>query len=208
MAISGFEVLALAGVAEPTGWTLTGVSFGSATNWGLIATFERGANRVAIRFENPASVRITDEGDLLSVWSSLWSELSTGGLVYKVRQSDFLDWFNTSSSGLHGEVSHYLLAGADTCVEVISSAAPTAETDLDPASAAQLRAIGAVDALAQCCAELRDAAPKARVVLDDIVNTLMTELWDRSFTQTEIRKGFEGAVADMNRYAAGEERRR
>lgn len=92
MAISGFEVLALPGVAEPTGeWTLTDVSLGSATNWVLVATFENGAKRLAIRFDNPASVRITDEGDLLPVWSSLWSELSTGGLAYKVRQSDFLD---------------------------------------------------------------------------------------------------------------------
>ncbi len=79
----------------------------------------------AERFDNPASVRITDEGDLLPVWSSLWSELSTGGLAYKVRQSDFLDWFKASSGGLHGEVSHYLLAGSDTCVEVISNEAPT-----------------------------------------------------------------------------------
>lgn len=129
MAISGFEVLALPGVAEPTGWTLTDVSFGSKSNWVLVATFEHGANRVAIRFDNPASVRITDEGDLLPAWSSPWSELSTGGLAYKVRQSDFLDWFNASSGGLHGEVSHYLLAGSDTCVEVISNAAPTCRLD-------------------------------------------------------------------------------
>lgn len=81
-------------------------------------------------------------------------------------------------------------------------------TDLDPATAAQLRALGAADAFAQCCAELRDAAADAHVDLDDIINTLMTELWDRSFTQSEIRKAFEGAVSDMNRYAAGEERRR
>lgn len=81
-------------------------------------------------------------------------------------------------------------------------------TDLDPATAAQLRAIGAADAFAQCCAELRDAALEGRVELADIINTLMTELWDRSFTQTDIRKAFEGAVADLNRYAAGEEQRR
>ncbi|WP_312166087.1 hypothetical protein [Phenylobacterium sp.] len=81
-------------------------------------------------------------------------------------------------------------------------------TDPDPAAAAQLKAVGAADAFAQCCAELRDAAPDANVELDDIINTLMTELWDRCFTQTEIRKAFEGAVSDMNRYAAGEERRR
>lgn len=127
MAISGFEVLALPGADEPTGWTLTDVSFGSATAWVLVATFEREAKRLAIRFDRPASVRISDEGDLLPLWASLWSELSTGGLAYKVRQSDFLDWFDASSGGLHGEVSHFLLAGTDTCVEVISNEAPVCE---------------------------------------------------------------------------------
>jgi hypothetical protein len=38
-----------------------------------------------------------------------------------------------------------------------------------------------------------------------MINTLMTELWDRSFSQSEIRAAFEAALADMNRYAAGEE---
>lgn len=36
---------------------------------------------------------------------------------------------------------------------------------------------------------------------------LITELWDRGFTQTEIREAFEAASADLPRYAAGEERR-
>jgi hypothetical protein len=43
--------------------------------------------------------------------------------------------------------------------------------------------------------------------LDRVVNWLMTEFWDQSFSQTEIRKAFTAALADPNRYAAGEERR-
>jgi hypothetical protein len=42
--------------------------------------------------------------------------------------------------------------------------------------------------------------------LGKIMNFLMTELWDQSFSQTEIREAFDASVADMNRYAAGEER--
>ena len=58
------------------------------------------------------------------------------------------------------------------------------------------------------CALLRDLnAYPDRSPLDEIINTLMTELWDRRFGQTEIRTAFEAALADMNRYAAGEERR-
>lgn len=41
-------------------------------------------------------------------------------------------------------------------------------------------------------------------LLPRAINHLMTELWDLGFTQTEIREAFEDAVADMPRYAAGE----
>ncbi|WP_333605184.1 hypothetical protein [Novosphingobium sp.] len=42
-------------------------------------------------------------------------------------------------------------------------------------------------------------------LLPQAINYLMTELWDRGFSQTEIRQAFEEAVADMPRYAAGDE---
>jgi hypothetical protein len=35
----------------------------------------------------------------------------------------------------------------------------------------------------------------------------LTELWDRNFSQTEIRAAFEDAISDLPRYAAGQERR-
>jgi hypothetical protein len=43
--------------------------------------------------------------------------------------------------------------------------------------------------------------------LDMVVNALMTEFWDQGFSQTEIRHAFMSAVSDMDRYAAGNERR-
>jgi hypothetical protein len=44
-----------------------------------------------------------------------------------------------------------------------------------------------------------------RPLLPSAINHLMTELWDRGFSQSEIRGAFNSAVADMPRYAAGEE---
>lgn len=44
-------------------------------------------------------------------------------------------------------------------------------------------------------------------MLPKAINCLMTELWDKGFSQTEIRQAFNAAVTDMPRYAAGEERR-
>ena len=46
-----------------------------------------------------------------------------------------------------------------------------------------------------------------RPMLPKAINCLMTELWDKGFSQTEIRQAFNAAVTDMPRYAAGEERR-
>lgn len=62
--------------------------------------------------------------------------------------------------------------------------------------------------LAARCRRLRemDVSVSARA-MDDAVNTLMTEYWDQGFSQTEIRLAFEAALADMNRYAAGQEQR-
>jgi hypothetical protein len=64
--------------------------------------------------------------------------------------------------------------------------------------------------LAQACARLRDKNPYPDLPdppLDHLINFLMTELWDRNFSQTEIRRAFEEALKDMNRYASGHERR-
>jgi hypothetical protein len=59
---------------------------------------------------------------------------------------------------------------------------------------------------ARKCADLGKSNPN-EPVLDFFMNTLMTELWDNGFSQSEIRTAFENAIADMPRYAAGEENR-
>jgi hypothetical protein len=62
--------------------------------------------------------------------------------------------------------------------------------------------------LALSCRRLRETnSPSGDDALAFVVNALMTEFWDQGFSQTEIRKAFMEALADMNRYAAGEERR-
>lgn len=42
-------------------------------------------------------------------------------------------------------------------------------------------------------------------VLEQALNTLATELWDRCFPLTEITEALERAAADLPRYAAGQE---
>jgi hypothetical protein len=58
------------------------------------------------------------------------------------------------------------------------------------------------------CAELRDSNPAGNVVaLDDIMIYLATELWDRGFSQSEIKASFDQAITCLKPYCAGEERR-
>lgn len=71
-----------------------------------------------------------------------------------------------------------------------------------------LAVINAAAELALRCRDLqRMNVSISEQALDDGVNTLMTEFWDQGFSQTEIRKAFDAALADMNRYAAGCDRR-
>lgn len=60
--------------------------------------------------------------------------------------------------------------------------------------------------LALACRHLKEGnTPSGADALGPVVNTLMTEFWDQGFSQTEIRTAFTNALADMNRYATGEE---
>lgn len=70
----------------------------------------------------------------------------------------------------------------------------------------QSRWLDAVYQLAATLKDLERANPwPDRPLLPQAMNYLMTELWDRGFSQTQIRQAFEKAVADMPRYAAGDE---
>ena len=69
------------------------------------------------------------------------------------------------------------------------------------------RCLDEAEAFAQRCAELRDCNPYPRPPLEEIVPAFMTALWDRGFSQSDIRNAFERAVAEMRHYTAGEERR-
>jgi len=69
-----------------------------------------------------------------------------------------------------------------------------------------------LDAISQLATTLKDferANPwPEQLLLPQAINYLMTELWDRGFSQSEIRFAFGEALADMPRYTAGEEVRR
>jgi SOS response regulatory protein OraA/RecX len=80
--------------------------------------------------------------------------------------------------------------------------------ELDDSDKVYFAAQEAAFHFAAACAKFRDSNQHPNIVpLEDIINTLMTELWDRGFSQSEIRSAFQSALNDMDRYAAGAERR-
>src|SRR4051812_41167306 len=63
-------------------------------------------------------------------------------------------------------------------------------------------------AFALRCAELSAENPHGSAApLNEIICDLMTELWDRNFSQTDIRAAFEAALRAMPLYGAGLEGR-
>jgi len=72
----------------------------------------------------------------------------------------------------------------------------------------QDRWMAEVSQLADTLTEMHRTNPWPNVpLLPAAMNYLMAELWDRGFTQTQIREAFDAASGDLPRYAAGKERR-
>jgi hypothetical protein len=67
--------------------------------------------------------------------------------------------------------------------------------------------LGAALAFARACREFKEGHPDNPDLLEQMINYLMTELWDNCFSQSDIGTAFERAILDMPRYAAGQEKR-
>lgn len=69
----------------------------------------------------------------------------------------------------------------------------------------EVRCADAAQIFGRQCADLTKSNPYGAQVdpLPNLINSLMTELWDNGFSQSEIRAAFAAAIRDMPRYAAG-----
>jgi hypothetical protein len=82
------------------------------------------------------------------------------------------------------------------------------EEQWSPEDEWQCRSTAVVHQFGLSLQELHESNPWPEFrLLPNAMNTLMTELWDRGFSQTEIREAFNRAIADMPRYTAGVEAR-
>ncbi|MGB7655854.1 MAG: hypothetical protein WBL74_10285 [Novosphingobium sp.] len=79
-------------------------------------------------------------------------------------------------------------------------------SESDPDDEWQDRGLSAVKEFAGTLRGLHRNNPWPNLpVLPQALVYLMTELWDLGFTQTQIRQGFEDALAELPQYTAGEE---
>jgi hypothetical protein len=75
-------------------------------------------------FETPLAIRITQEGSLMDYWNSGFVVQRHN--VFVTASSQFLDWLEHSSSGVHSvdRVKHFAVFTDDVCVEVLSTDDP------------------------------------------------------------------------------------
>jgi|GEM_PF-2445359 len=82
------------------------------------------------------------------------------------------------------------------------------DDDLDPVTIAHSRVLTATRDFADACVGFSAGKPdQAPLALEQVMVSLMTELWDHGFTQSQIKTAFEAALADMPRYTRGFETR-
>lgn len=108
--------------------TVVDVAYGHATDWRLRVTLED-HRETTVWFENPTVFRVLDDGELLDYWGRRSEENVAVGTLYSIRESPFLAQLGAGvtaqSLGVGESLTHYLIAGMDVCVEVISGAPPT-----------------------------------------------------------------------------------
>jgi hypothetical protein len=78
----------------------------------------------ALVFHAPLAVRIVSEGSLMDYWNSGFVVRTHN--VFISSNSEFLNWLEHSSSGVHAadSVKHYAIFTDDICVEILSREAP------------------------------------------------------------------------------------
>jgi hypothetical protein len=78
----------------------------------------------------------------------------------------------------------------------------------DPEDAWQMRFSNVLAAFGYALYDLHHTNPWPEfTAIDKAISDIATDLWDKGFSQTEIRNACERAIADLTRYAAGVESR-
>ncbi|MFN4042522.1 MAG: hypothetical protein ACK4I0_12745 [Brevundimonas sp.] len=121
------NVLDISESLPPGAAKLLDVRFGADSDWNLIARYSNADEAISVVVESPTAFRVTDEGNLIWYWSMLSRQGGPWGFVYELEGSAWLAEYESSAASPRSEVKHYLVAGSDECLEVLSETQPVVQ---------------------------------------------------------------------------------
>ena len=123
--LRGFRLVHAGGYSRQAGlWEVAEVAFGASSDWNLSIALTRRGESVQVVFSSPLSFRVQDEGALGHYWKVRDIERAGIGTVYLIGTSEYCAEIG-GQTGLSESLRHYLVAGDDTCVEVITQSPPS-----------------------------------------------------------------------------------
>lgn len=106
-------------------WDIVNVEFGHRSDWVLRAELQFDQQRVAdLRALEVISFRVQDEGELVDYWTQLSLEGVPVGTFYQIGRSTYLAELSQGISALAAPLTHFLVCGRDTCLEILSRGPP------------------------------------------------------------------------------------
>lgn len=106
-------------------WDIVNIEFGHRSDWALKAELQFDRQRVAdLVAHDVISFRVHDERELVDYWAQRNSEGVPVGTFYEIGESTYLAELSRGVGALVGPLTHFLLCGRDTCLEVLSRALP------------------------------------------------------------------------------------
>lgn len=129
-AIAGFSLLNDGGYKRDRClWQIIGIHFGHETDYSLLLTLKKGDAERVIRFNAPLAYRVQEDRDLLHYWVTRDKEGVGIGVLYSVETSPYRSEFMDTVSAQEHAFQHYLVAGRDLCVEVLTEQTPLLPKD-------------------------------------------------------------------------------
>lgn len=127
------RALGIVGDLKSGGPTLLDLRYGTAEDWSLRADFSHGDLLVTVAVDRPTAFRVTDEGNLIWYWAMLKQQGGPWAFVYELEGSAWLTEYNSSAASPDREIRHYLVAGSDECLEILSWEEPVVTSAPRPA---------------------------------------------------------------------------
>lgn len=107
-------------------WEIVAVEFGHETDWSLRIEMEDGERKIAVAFPTVVSFRAQDESEMLFYWPTRDNEGVAIGTLYAIKHSLYKDEFREGGiASTAAEVTHYLVAGYNLCVEALATEPPS-----------------------------------------------------------------------------------